>query len=812
MKSLKKIFYLDNLESQNKIRKIEFDLSKDFIGKFKLNKETKILTLEFLSSDEMDAELEKIIKMIKNVDDAIEIKPREVKQTYRKVLILENLDCAACSSKIERIAKRNFQYEFIVVDFASTRFIIETTDADLIANLQERVQAIASTVDPAIRVLEKTKKKHQFEDDFKHDKVGRNFFIIGVSIFFFGYIIKTILKQFTEVSPIIVTVIIYVTYTVGYVMLAWDVLYGAYKNIRSGRIFDEKFLMSLATITALIVGYYDEAVFVMVFYKIGEMVQHHAINYSRKSIAALIDIQPESANIIVNNEIVSVDPMEVVVGDMIYVRAGERIPLDGIVFEGESALDVSALTGESVYKDVRRGNQVLSGSISTNGTLKIKVTKIYEDSMVSKILNLVENASSQKAKSETFISKFARYYTPIVVIVAVILAFLLPFILPTYDLSWTNGFKKSILVALIFLVISCPCALVLSIPLGFFGGIGGASRQGILIKGSNYLEALNDVDTVVFDKTGTLTTGKFVVSETLSFGSYSKEQILEYAAHCELNANHLIAKSIVEAYGQENITLARISSQKQGLGFGVTNLVDGLHVVVGKNEFLESLNITTPEVTIVGTKVFVAINGKTEGCILVKDQIKDNAYEAIQQLKAMGIKKVIMLTGDAAEVAKEVSQALQIDEYYSELSPIMKVEKLQEIKASTPESSKVVFVGDGINDAPVLSGADIGIAMGALGSDAAIQVADIVLMTDDLLKLPIAKKIAKKTRHIVVQNIVLALSVKFIVLTLALIEPFIVGSVFSFLLDFLIYEALFADVGVSLIAVLNSWRAMKVSK
>ena len=812
MNSIRKQYFLDNLDNSNKLLKIEFDLTNQLSSNFKLNKETKLLTIDFLNEDEMEANIAKMMEIIKAVDSSIEIKPRETKKTYRRVLILENLDCAICSSKIERIAKRTFNYEFIVVDFASTRFIIETTDADLIANLEERVQAITSTVDPAIKVIQKTKKKHQFETDFKQDKVQRNFFIIGVAIFIFGFILKTLLKQFTEVNPLIVTTIIYITYTTGYIMLAWDVLYGAYKNFRSGRIFDEKFLMSLATITALLVGYYDEAVFVMIFYKVGEILQHQAINYSRKSIAALMDIQPDTAHIIVNGEIVEVDPMEVVVGDMLYVRSGERIPLDGIVFEGESSLDVSALTGESIHRDVRRGHSVLSGSINTNGTLKIKVTKIYEDSMVSKILNLVENASSHKAKSETFISRFARYYTPTVVIVAFILAILLPFVLPAYDLSWENGFKKSILMALIFLVISCPCALVLSIPLGFFGGIGGASRQGILIKGSNYLEALNDVDTVVFDKTGTLTTGKFVVSETLSFGSYTPKQILEFAAHGELNSNHLIAKSIVEEYGKENIVLSRITSLKQAPGLGVSNLVDGLQIVVGKKEFLEQQGIATPEVAGFATKVFVAISQKTEGCILVKDQIKQNTKSAIADLKATGIKKTIMLTGDTHEIAQEVARMVGIDEVYSELTPIQKVEKLQEIKRKTDSSKKVIFVGDGINDAPVLSSADIGVAMGGLGSDAAIQVADIVLMTDDLLKLPIARKIAKKTHRIVVQNIVLALTVKFIVLTLALIEPFIVNSVFAFLLDFLIYEALFADVGVSLIAVLNSWRAMKVDK
>lgn len=803
---------MDNADNQNTLRKIEFDLTNQYKGIFKFNKETHILTVDFPAGSDAEKETQTIIGIIRKVDETVEVKEREIKPTFRKVLILENLDCAICASKIERIAKRTFSHEFIVVDFTSTRFIIETTDTVLIANLKERVQSIASSVDADINVIEKTRKPQKFANDFLKDRNRRAYFLIGCSIFLIGFIIKTLLKEMTTVNPVIITVIIYVTYTVGYLMLAGDVLYGAYKNIKSGRIFDEKFLMSLATITALAVGYYDEAVFVMIFYKLGELLQKQAINYSRKSIAELLDIMPQTANIIVNEELAEIDPIEAVVGDVIYVRNGERIPLDGVIVEGNSALDVSALTGESLTKDVFEGDAVLSGSINAGESLKIKVTKIYEDSMVSKILNLVENASSHKAKTENFISRFARYYTPIVVIIAFVLAIIIPFILPSYDLSWENGFKKSILTALIFLVVSCPCALVISIPLGFFGGIGGASRQGILIKGSNYLEALKDVDTFVFDKTGTLTKGKFAVSETLAFGDYSPDQILEYAAHCEFNTNHLIAKSIVEAYGAENIFLPRIVFQKQDSGFGVTNLVDGIKVMVGKSEYLQSQNVDVPVVEYPGTKVFVAIEGKAEGCIIIKDRIKGNAKAAISELKALGIKKIVMLTGDAQPIAAEVSQELGIEEYYCELTPINKVEKLAEIKAKMEDGRKIAFVGDGINDAPVLAGADIGIAMGGLGSDAAIQVADIVLMTDDISKLPTAIKIARKTHKIVLENIVMALTVKFAVLGLTLAEPFIGGAFFGFLLNFLIYEALFADVGVSLIAVLNSWRAMKVDK
>lgn len=813
MSSLKKQFFLDNLDSSNIARKIEFDLSVKFKnGSFKFNKDTHILLIDFKNEDTIDEDIKQVYDIIRNVSKEIDIVEREIKPTYRKVLILENLDCANCAAKIERIAKRSFDHEFIAVDFTSTRFIIETSDKQLIDSLEPRLQEIASSVDAAINVIEKKKKSKQDIESFKIDPARKKYFFLGLSIFALGFIVKTFMNQLASDNKFLRNVIIYVTYSIGYILIAGDVLYGAFKNAKSGRIFDEKFLMSLATITALAVGYYDEAVFVMIFYKVGELCQQYAVNYSRKSIASLIDIQPQVANILVNGDYVEMDPMEVFVGDITYVKPGERIPLDGVIIEGEGALDVSALTGESIYKDVSVGTEVLSGSINIDGNLHIRVTKVYQDSMVAKILDLVENASGQKAKSENFISKFAKYYTPFVVIIAVVLAITLPFILPNYEISWENGFKNSILTALIFLVVSCPCALVISIPLGFFGGIGGASRQGILIKGSNYLEALNSVDTFVFDKTGTLTTGKFMVDDIISFGEYTSEELLDLAAHVEINSNHLIAKSIVDAYGADKIIVSRIKISKQTSNLGVNSYVDGKHILAGKAEYLLNNNIEVPVIEVSGSKVYLSVDGKAEGCLIIKDQIKNNAASAIKTLKEMGIKRTIMITGDGPLIAKDVSNQLGIDEYYYEMTPVDKVDKFAEIKSQMDVDSKIAYVGDGINDAPVLSRADIGIAMGGLGSDAAIEVADIVLMTDDIGKLSTAMQIAKKTRKIVVQNIILALAVKFLVLGIALIEPFLSRTVFGFMLDFLIYEALFADVGVSLIAILNSLRAMKVTK
>jgi Cd2+/Zn2+-exporting ATPase len=812
--NVKKQFRLENVQTLSQIRKIEFDLSNSFRnGSFKFNHDNNILHLDFRNPETVDSDVKMIRELIKNVNPEIEVIEKEIKPTYRKVLLLENLDCANCAAKIERIAKRSFNYEFIVVDFASTRFIIESVDKDLIDNLEKKVEEIAMSVDANIKVVKHEDKKRNIDFNLKLDKSRVTYFLLGCGIFLIGFITKTFMNQMEQLAGTFVQkAIIYVTYSSAYILIAGDVLYAAFKNIRSGRVFDEKFLISLATITALIVQYYDEAIFVIIFYKVGELLQLYAVNYTRKSIANLIDIQPQFATVIVDGEYVEMEPIQVVIGDTIIVRPGERIPLDGVVIEGEGSLDTSALTGESLHKEVHPDDQVLSGSINIDGNLKIKVTKIYQDSMVSRILDMVENASSLKTKSENFITKFARYYTPTIVIVALILAVLLPFVINEYTLTWENGFRKSIMTALIFLVVSCPCALVISIPLGFFGGIGGASRQGILVKGSNYLEALTSVKTFVFDKTGTLTKGKFVVDEIISFGHYRKEKILEYAAHAEANSPHLIARSIVEAYGAENIVESRIKSQKQSSTFGISCIVDNKVILIGKDEYLSKEGLTVPPLERIGTKAYIAIDGKCEGCFLIKDEIKHNAATALASLKENGISRTIMLTGDAKEIADEVTAELGIDEYYANMTPLDKVAKVTEVKNQTPVGDKVVFVGDGINDAPVLSRADVGVAMGGMGSDAAIQVADIVLMTDDLAKLSTMLRIAKKTRRIVVENIILALGIKFLVLLLAFLEPFLINTFMRPLFYILIYLALFADVGVSLIAVLNSLRAMRIKE
>lgn len=799
MKNFRKQFKIDNCSGSN-YYKIEIALNNEYgKGNFILNKETGILTITFKDDSNIEDETIRIMNLIYDIDEDISIEEREIKPTIRKVYRLKGLDCAACASKVERIAKREFNHEFIVVDFATQKFIIETTDIDLIKDLKEKLQDIAITVDSKIVVCDNVKKNIIDDTEVKIDKKNKRSFIIGSIIFIIGFITKTILNAIDFEYTFITTTIIYATYIPAYILLANDVLYSALKNAVSGRIFDEKFLMSLATITALLIKYYDEAIFVMIFYKLGELCQQYAVNYSRRSIASLINIQPKKATIEVNGEKIEVDPEEVVVNDILIVNPGERVALDGEVISGSASLDVSALTGESLEKNVQVKDEVLSGSICNDGNLKIRVTKVYEDSMVSKILNMVENASTLKAKSENFISKFAKYYTPIIVILASIIAIVMPFISSKYEIAWEGGFKDSLRVAMIFLVISCPCALVISIPLGFFGGIGGASKQGILIKGSNYLEALNSVDTVVFDKTGTLTKGVFQVKKIVSIGKCSEEELLYYAAYAETGSSHPIAKAILSFY-EGIIDSSKIEAINPVSNRGVSAIIDGVKVDIGRVDYLKLVKAKVNDTVKHLPNLFVAINGKAEGYFVIEDVVKPGSKEAIDDLKKMGVDKVIMITGDSEKIASKVASKLSINEYYSEMNPIDKVNKVEELKKET--KGKVAFVGDGVNDAPVLSGADIGIAMGALGSDAAIEVADIVLMTDEISKIPTAIKIAKKTRRIVVENIILALLVKAIVLILA---PLNIASVNAFL----IYEAIFADVGVSLIAILNSLRAIK---
>jgi len=579
-------------------------------------------------------------------------------------------------------------------------------------------------------------------------------------------------------------------FIISYIIVGGDVVKRAVKNIFKGQVFDENFLMSIATIGAFFIGEYPEGVAVMLFYQVGELFQSYAVGKSRKSIASLMDIRPDYANVKKGDELVKVDPDEVQIGDIIVIKAGEKIPLDGKVIEGSSMIDTSALTGESVPREVEVGSDILSGCININGVITTEVTKEFGESTVSKILDLVENASSKKSNSEQFITKFARYYTPVVVIIAVFLAIIPPLVIDGAT------FSDWIYRALAFLVVSCPCALVISIPLSFFGGIGGASKKGVLVKGSNYLEALAETEIVVFDKTGTLTKGVFNVQEIHPEG-VSKEELLELTAHAESYSNHPISLSLKRAYSKE-IDNGRISDVEEISGHGVIATVDGKKVMAGNIKLMKMMDIPYFKGELIGTIVHVAVNNKYIGYIVIADEVKEDSAQAIKELKAANIKQTVMLTGDNKSIGSKVAKELGLDKVYAELLPADKVEKLEELFSQKSKKGKLAFVGDGINDAPVLARADIGIAMGGLGSDAAIEAADVVIMTDEPSKIATTMKISKKTLKIAHQNIVFAIGIKIIVLIL---------SAFGITT---MWAAIFADVGVTIIAVLNAFRALNV--
>lgn len=576
---------------------------------------------------------------------------------------------------------------------------------------------------------------------------------------------------------------------VAYVILGWDVVWQAVKNITRGQVFDEHFLMSVSTIGAFAIGEYPEAVAVMLFYQVGEFFQSLAVKRSRKSISDLMDICPDSATVKRNGVLQVVSPESVAVGEIIVVKPGEKIPLDGIVVDGESMLDTKALTGESVPRSIRKGDEALSGCINQSGLLTLKVTKSFGESTVSKITDLVENASARKAPTENFITTFARYYTPVVVGMAAVLAIIPPLVLGG---GWSEWLRRGF----VFLIVSCPCALVISIPLTFFGGIGAASKRGVLVKGSNYLEALNKVSVVVFDKTGTLTKGVFEVANIIPAAGYQKEQVLEYAAQAESYSNHPIAKSILATYGKP-IDQKQFSDFEEISGHGISVMVQGKKVLAGNSKLMESEKIAYAACDAAGTKFYVAADGSYVGCILIADEVKPDSKCAIAELKKIGVEKTVMLTGDDERIGKSVADELGLDAYYAQLLPDQKVEKLEMLDKQKRQGSKLAFVGDGINDAPVLARADVGIAMGGLGSDAAIEAADVVLMTDEPSKLVEAIDVAKATKRIVMQNIVIALGIKSVFLVLGALG--MAGM----------WEAVFGDVGVTIIAVLNAMRILK---
>ncbi|WP_068618033.1 heavy metal translocating P-type ATPase [Paenibacillus tuaregi] len=723
----------------------------------------------------------------------------------KRKLVLEGLDCANCAMKIENGVQKIEGVSACTVNFANQTLTMEMT-SDRSDDILEQTKKKIRTLEPGIKVLEYGaagnhkggSSKHNHANDYDHGaetaddghghshdhgaqsvKVMTARLIAGLAIGAAAFSLS--LSRELELFLFIAS----------YLIVGGDIVFKALKNIIRGQVFDEYFLMAIATVGAFIIGEYPEGVAVMLFYQVGELFQSIAVNRSRKSISALMDIRPDFANLKTGDEIQRVSPEDVQIGDLIIVRPGEKVPLDGKVIDGKSAMDTSALTGESMPREVAAGDDVLSGFINKNGVLTVVVSKVFGESTVAKILDLVENASSKKAPTENFITKFARYYTPFVVIFAALLAVVPPLLFSGATFSdWVYR-------ALVFLVISCPCALVVSIPLGFFGGIGASSKNGVLVKGSNYLEALNNVKYVVFDKTGTLTKGAFKVNGIHPQHGWTEQELLRQAAFAEMHSTHPIAESIREAYAQE-LNEDHLSDYNEISGHGIQVVFEGKEVLAGNAKLMEQENIDFAAPSELGTIVHVAINKQYAGYLVIADEVKEDSAQAIRSLKNLGVKKVVMLTGDIKAVGEAVGKKLGVDEVRSELLPQHKVEELEKIDRQKSGKEKIVFVGDGINDTPVLARADIGVAMGGLGSDAAIEAADIVIMTDEPSKLASAIHIAKRTRSIVWQNILFALLVKAVFL---LLGAFGIATM---------WEAVFSDVGVTLIAVLNAMRVLKI--
>lgn len=709
------------------------------------------------------------------------------------MLSIEGLDCPNCAAKVERKINTLEGIKEATVDFLGKKIVVladEISENELVELIQTEVDKIEDGVKVFVPKVQAGESSSEEEDTGKIKKkllIGGVLFVLGI------FVPKTLFIPKLAV------------FLVSYLVIGGDVLLSAFKNILNGQVFDENFLMAIATIGAFVIGEYPEGVAVMLFYQLGELLQGIAVNNSRKSIVSLMDIRPDYANIKVGEGIKKVSPEEIKVGEIIVVKPGEKVPLDGKIVRGASTFDTSALTGESLPREAKAGDDVLSGFINKNGLIEIQVAKVFSESTVSKILYLMENAGSKKSKTENFITKFARYYTPAVVITALIVAIIPPLLIQGAT------FSDWIYRALIFLVVSCPCALVISIPLGFFGGIGGASRHGILIKGTNYLEVLNNLESVVMDKTGTLTKGIFKVTEVnvknnIKINDFennktelTKPLLLKYAAHIEKFSNHPIAQSIVAEYENsaskvdENV----VKDFEEISGFGIKVNINNHQFLAGNSKLMNLENITFDKKENLGTAIYLAADGKYIGNILISDEVKEDSARAIKGMKENGVKEIVMLTGDNEAIGKNIAEKLGIDKVFTELLPNEKVEKLEEIYKTKSEKGKVAFVGDGINDAPVLARADLGIAMGGAGSDAAIEAADVVIMNDEPSKIVTAIKIAKKTKKIVWQNITIAFAIKIVVMALGLFG------------DATMWEAVFADVGVALLAVLNATRVLR---
>lgn len=700
---------------------------------------------------------------------------------------IKGLECPQCAAKIEHNLNALDEIKAATVDVLGKKIVINPNKKFSSEDITKLVQKEVDRVEEGVTVLmpnSAIEEDEEIEETKENFKSIRNRFILGAIILAAAIFVPKNLF----VPRLILFLISY--FTVGY-----DVLFKAVKNIKKGQIFDENFLMAIATLGAFAIKEFPEAVSVMLFYQIGEMFQDLAVGKSRKSITSLMNIRPDYANLKIEGEIKKVLPKEVKLGDIIVIKPGEKVALDGKITNGSSTFDTSALTGEAIPRTFEIGDEILSGFINTTNLVEIEVTKSFENSTISKILDLVQNASSKKSKTENFITKFARFYTPAVVIIALLIA-ILPMIF-VKDAQFSTWLYR----ALIFLVVSCPCALVVSIPLGFFGGIGGASKNGILIKGANYLEALNNLETVVFDKTGTLTKGKFKVSEiNVQNSKYTKDDLLKYAAIAESFSNHPIAQSIVLEYEKNNKKLEKTDSSEfefeEIAGHGVKVKYENSEILAGNLKLLKKENVEAAEKDAVGTVVYVAKDGKYLGNLIIADEIKEDAKKTVEELNNLGIKNVVMLTGDNRKIGENVASKLNISKVFTDLLPLGKVEKMEEFLKNKSTNGKVLFVGDGINDAPVLARSDIGVAMGGVGSDAAIEAADMIIMNDEPSKIVTALKIAKKTKKIVWQNIIFALGVKIIILVMGALG-------FATM-----WEAVFGDVGVALIAILNATRAL----
>lgn len=689
-------------------------------------------------------------------------------------LTLEGLNCANCARKIEEKVGKMEGVKESNLNFTTTTLNVKLERKVKEEHAINEIKKIVEALEPHVKVEKKVSGK---------TNVQRAKFEVKPTL-----IIGTILYLIAVIGDFKGALAL-ILFVASYLLIGGKVLLTAIKNIARGQLFDENFLMTVATIGAFSISEYPEAVAVMLFYEIGETIQGYAVNKSRSSISSLMDIRADYANIIIDGKEKKVSPETVKVEDIILVKPGEKVPLDGVVIEGESFIDTSALTGESVPRKIVPNDEILSGGINTSGLLKVKVTKKFGESTVSRILEMVENAASKKADTEKFITKFAKVYTPIVVVLAILIA-----VIPSIFIK-DALFSTWLYRALVFLVVSCPCALVVSVPLGFFAGIGGASKKGVLVKGSNYLELLKDLETVVFDKTGTLTEGVFSVAE-INTNGIDKEKLIEVAAMAESFSNHPIAISIIKEYGKE-IDKEVIKEYKEISGRGIKAVINNEEVLVGNSKLMNEFNILYNEVDSIGTVVYCAINGEFKGSIVISDKIKENAVEALINLKKAGVKKTVMLTGDNKKTAYKVGEKINIDEVHSELLPLDKVKEVEEIMKRSNKNGKLAFVGDGVNDAPVLARADIGIAMGGIGSDAAIEAADIVLMKDDINALVDAINVSKKTNKILWQNIVFALGIKILVMVLG---TFGIANMWT---------AVFADVGVTIIAIINSTRCFR---